>query len=58
MYSGYYYFSGPMCAPIPHVPFLNTQGNKYVGVNMYYLFVELRVRSDTQMICSISHILL
>lgn len=23
-------FSGPMCAPIPHVPLLNTQGNKYV----------------------------
>lgn len=40
-------FSGPMCAPIPHVPLLNTLGNKYVGVNMYYLFVKLRVRSDT-----------
>lgn len=40
-------FSDPMCAPIPHVPLLNTRGNKYVGVNMYYLFVKLRVRSDT-----------
>lgn len=32
-------FSGPMCAPISYVPLLNTQGNKSVGVNMYYLFV-------------------
>lgn len=40
-------FFGPMWALIPHVPSLNTQWNKYVGVNMYYLFVKLRVRSDT-----------
>lgn len=41
------FFSDPMCAPIPHVPLLNTQRNKYVGVNMYYFFVKPRVRSDT-----------
>lgn len=58
MYSGYHLFAGPMCAPIPPDPLLNTQGNECVGVNMYYLFLELRVRSDTKTICSISHILL
>lgn len=45
---------GPMCAPIPHVPLLSTQENKYAGVNMYYLFSKLRVRSETQ-ICSFFH---
>lgn len=57
IYSGSHFLSGPMCAAIPHVPLLNTQGDEYVGVNMYYLFVKLRVRSGTDDLQCFPHFL-
>lgn len=47
IYSGSHFLSGPMSAAIPHIPLLNTKGDEYMGGNVCYLFVQLRVRSGT-----------